>query len=202
MGSRLIAGKEQSIAIDLGKKDIYGASGFKIIYSKERSGNVITKEDAMKEVIAPVDKNSCTADGDTKAGSDRVKVKDKDANNKVSNFKVGDVVRIKDTNNYFNIAKVDADNGYLYPRSELKFDIKDGDELERVGNTGLYEYSKFKPEEPGRYLFIISNPSIGLYNKSKIIEVISHNEDSIYDKLLELEQKLEEKDLIDGEIIA
>jgi len=198
---RLVVGKRQSIMIDLGKRDIYGASGFKVIYAKEGEQPTIV-EDAMKELIAPVKANNCTADGDTAKGSDKIKVKDTDDNNKVSNFKIGDVVRVKDTDNYFTIEKVDADNGYLYPRFELDFDIKDGAELDRVGNTGVYEFRDFTPNEAGRYLFIISNPSIGLFNRSKVVEVLDHNEDSIYDKLLDLEHKLEEKDLIDGEIIA
>jgi len=199
---KLIVGKKQAIALDLGKRDIYGASGFTVLYGREGDGAPVVEHDAMKELIAPIEDNSCLADGDTPAGSDKVKVKDKDDDNKVSNFKKGDVVRIKDTNNYFYIAKVDADNGYLYPRFELEFDISDGAELERVGNTGVYQYTNFKPEKAGRYIFIIKNPSIDLMNKSKVIEVVEHNEDIIYNKLVEIEEKLEAKQLIDGEIIA
>ena len=199
---KLVAGKKQAIALDLGKRDIYGASGFTIIYAREGDDAPTIKQDAMTELIAPVEDNSCLADGDTPAGSDRVKVKDKDDDNKVSNFKVGDVVRIKDTDNYFYIAKVDADNGYLYPRFELEFDIAADAELERVGNTGVYQFKQFKPEKAGRYIFIIKNPSIGLMNKSKVVEVVEHNEDSLYEKLQEIENKLEAKDLIDGDILV
>jgi len=197
---KLVVGKEQGIAIDLGKRDVYGASGFRLNIALEGEGAVVTNAD-MQEIIVPVDENSCLADGDTKKGSDRVKVKDKDDDNKVANFKAGDVVKVKDTNNYFYIAKVDADNGYLYPRFELEFDIADGAELERVGNTGIYQYTKFKPEKPGRYLIVIDNPSIGLFNKAKIVEVVKHNEDDIYNKLENIELKIS-KLSVDGDIIV
>ena len=197
---KLVVGKEQGIAIDLGKRDVYGASGFRLNIALEGEGAVVTNAD-MQEIIVPVDENSCLADGDTKKGSDRVKVKDKDDDNKVANFKAGDVVRVKDTDNYFYIAKVDADNGYLYPRFELEFDIADGAELERVGNTGIYQYTKFKPEKPGRYLIVIDNPSIGLFNKAKIVEVVKHNEDDIYNKLENIELKIS-KLSVDGDIIV
>jgi len=199
---KLVVGKKQSIALDLGKRDIYGASGFTVLYARENDGAPTIKHDAMTELIAPVEDNNCTADGDTPAGSDKIKVKDTDDNNKVSNFNVGDVVRIKDTDNYFYIAKVDADNGYLYPRFELDFDIADGAELDRVGNTGVYQFKDFTPDKAGRYIFIIKNPSIGLMNKSKVVEVVEHNEDKLYDKLVDIENKLEEKDLIDGDILV
>ena len=197
---KLVVGKEQAIALDLGKRDVYGASGFRLNIALEGEGAVVTNAD-MQEIIVPVDENSCLADGDTKKGSDRVKVKDKDDDNKVANFKAGDVVRVKDTDNYFYIAKVDADNGYLYPRFELEFDIADGAELERVGNTGIYQYTKFKPEKPGRYLIVIDNPSIGLFNKAKIVEVVKHNEDDIYNKLENIELKIS-KLSVDGDIIV
>jgi len=197
---KLVVGKEQGIALDLGKRDIYGASGFRLNIALEGGGAVVTNAD-MQEIVIPVDENSCLADGETKKGADKVKVKDKDDDNKVSNFKAGDVVRIKDTDNYFYIAKVDADNGYLYPRFELEFDIADGAELERVGNTGIYQYTKFKPEKAGRYLVVIDNPSIGLFNKAKVVEVVEHNEDDIYNKLENIELKLS-KLSVDGDILV
>ena len=197
---KLVVGKTQSIGIDLGKRDIYGASGFRLNIVKEGGSQVVTDAD-MEEYIKPFEANNCTADGDTPKGSNRIKVKDTDDNNKVSNFKPGDVVRIKDTNNYFYIAKVDADNGYLYPRYELDFDIADGSELDRVGNTGIYQYNDFTPTEAGRYLVVIDNPSIGLFNKAKVVEVVEHNEDDIYNKLENIELKLS-KLSVDGDILV
>jgi hypothetical protein len=181
-------GQENSLTIDLSTDDIYGASGFECIYAKLGSSEqTAINSDDWNEIVKSVEDNNCTADGDTLAGSTRIKVKDTDDNNTVANFKKGDVFKVKDKDIYGYIEEVDTDNNYIIVRNPISDTIADGDELDRVGNTGIYQASLTLNEE-GIYTFVASNPSIGLQNEVLKIEVSDYE-----DKLEKILQAINNK---------
>jgi len=189
------------IAIDLGKKDIYGLDGDSFeAYYVDNDGNVVDIA-PLNEAIKPIDDPaSCKASGDTEKDNKDVAVDD------ASNFKVGMVVKIKDKEEYYYIEAIDTDNNILTFRSGLKTDLADGTEINQVGNTGIYG-TKVKIDEAGSYFFVVNNPSIGLMNKSIKVQVMQHNEDDVYgrvDRVLNKLDDLEEKlDLsVDGTLLA
>ena len=199
---------ENSVAIDIGKEDIYGLDGATFEFGYFSPDGSYTKLDNVEEKIKTVEANSCLADGDTVKGSIDIKVKDKDDNNKVSNFNKGDVIKVKDKEIYFYVENVDTDNNIITARRPISGDIADGDELDRVGNTAIYATS-FKLDEVGIYFVVISNPSINLMNRSTKIEVIEFDEDDTNKKLKNIESvvnsmndKLDVISGIDGVVIA
>ena len=176
-------GQTNNLVLDLTTDDIYGASGFECIYAKagDSTQYSINSSD-WSESIKSIDDNNCTADGDTAAGATKIKVKDTDDNNKVSNFNKGDVAKVKNKDIYFYITEVDSDNGYLYVRNPTSDDIADGDEIDRVGNTGVYGVD-VKLNDTGIWTFIVSNPSIDMENEVVKVEVSDY--DDKLDKILE-----------------
>jgi len=176
--------EKNAIVLDLSTDDLYGKSGFRGLVGKEGSNEGPQSIDSSKwsEGIRPIDNNNCTANGDTKAGATKISVKDTDDNNKVSNFNKGDVFKVKDKDIYGYIEKVDSDNGYLYVRNPITGDIADGDEIDRVGNTGVYG-CELTFDETGHYTVLVDNPSIDLQNEVLKIEVTDVN--NKIDKILD-----------------
>lgn len=203
--------KEKNIlAIDLGVRDIYGLDPTTFKFGYFNSEGVYTKIDSdnISEAIKTVEENSCLADGDTPKGNTDIKVKDKDDDNKVSNFNKGDVIKVKDKEIYFYVSKVDTDNNIISSRRPISEDIEDGDELQRVGNTGLYG-ATFSLDTEGIYFGIINNPSIDLMNRSIKIKVEKYTEKNTYQKLQDLEIKINDIDNkvdsiggVDGVVLA
>jgi len=176
--------EKNAIVLDLSTDDIYGASGFRGLVGKEGSNEGPQSIDSNKwsEVVRPIEDNNCKADGDTLAGATKIKVKDTDDNNTVANFNKGDVFKVKDKDIYGYIEKVDTDNGYLYVRNPITGDIADGDEIDRVGNTGVYS-CELTFNETGHYTVLVDNPSIDLQNEVLKIEVTDVN--NKIDKILD-----------------
>jgi len=168
-------GVQNNVTLDLSTDDLYGKTGFECVYAYAGSSTVNTVDSGeWSETIKPVDANSCTADGNTDAGTTKISVKDTNDDNKVSNFKKGDVIKVKDKDIYFYVEEVNADEGYLIARNPISGDIADGDELDRVGNTGVYGM-KIKLDDTGVVTFIVSNPSIGLENEVLTVEVSDYD---------------------------
>ena len=169
-------GVVNSLSLDLTTDDIYGANGFECIYAKAGDTTQYTiPSDNWVEIIKNVDANNCTANGDTPAGSTRIAVKDTDDNNTVANFNKGDVIKVKDKEIYFYVEDVDADNGFIYARNPISGDIADGDELDRVGNTGVYKVDITLDEE-GIWTFVVSNPTIDMENEVVKVEVSDYDD--------------------------
>lgn len=192
MSAKWKLGVKDTLAIDLGPKDIYGLNPATFEFGYFNSDGSYTKIDSddVSEIIKDVEDNSCLADGDTAKGSIDIKVKDKDDDNKVSNFNKGDVIKVKDKEIYFYVEKVDTDNNIISARRPISGDIADGDELQRVGNTGVYGAS-FAINETGIHFAIINNPSIDLLNKSTKIMVKEHTEDDTFQKVKSIESKID-----------
>jgi hypothetical protein len=189
-------GKQNTIAIDLGKDDIYGLDGatFNCFYGNP--DGTTTDVGDFSEFIKSIDSpQTCNASGDTAQGSTDIPVDD------VTGFEKGMVVKVKDKEIYFYVEAVDTDNNILTARKPISGDIADGDELDQVGNTGVYGRG-VTIDTVGIHFFVISNPSIGLMNKSTKVEVVEHDEEDIYDKLDTIEDKLDSLGGVDGVIIA
>ena len=169
-------GETNNLVLDLTTDDIYGASGFQCIYAKAGDSTQYTISSSdWSEAIKDITDNNCTADGDTAAGATKIKVKDTDDDNTVANFNKGDVAKVKDKDIFFYIEEVDSDNGYLYIRNPLSDDIADGDEIDRVGNTGIYGVD-VTLNDTGIWTFIVSNPSIDMENEVVKVEVSDYDD--------------------------
>ena len=186
------------IAIDLGKDDIYGLDGSTFnAYYIDKDGNVVNLP-TLQEGIKPIDNPaSAKAAEDVAAGSVNIPVDD------ASGFSKGMVVKVKDKDIYFYVEAVDTDNKILSARKPISGDIAKDDELDQVGNTGIYG-TKFKFTEPGEYFVIINNPSIDLMNRGIKINAVRHDEEDIYSKIEQLEDKVDalRKDDLEGIILA
>jgi len=169
-------GVQNNVTLDLSTDDLYGKDGFECIYAYAGESTVNTVDSAnWSETIKNVDANNCTANGDTDSGSTKITVKDTDDNNKVSNFNKGDVIKVKDKDIYFYVQEVNADEGYIIARNPISGDIADGDELDRVGNTGVYSVG-IQLDDTGIVTFIVSNPKIELENEVLVVEVSDYND--------------------------
>jgi len=196
-------GKQNTIGIDLGRDDIYGLDGatFNCFYGNP--DGTTTEVGDFSEFIKPIDApQTCNANGDTAKGNTDISVDD------VTGFKKGMVVKVKDKEIYFYIEAIDTDNNILTARKPISADIADGDELDQVGNTGVYGRG-VTIDTVGIHFFVINNPSVGLMNKSTKVEVKEHDEDDIYSKFDGVENKLDAIDNkldslggVDGVIIA
>ena len=196
MGAIWKKGKANTIAIDLGRDDIYGLDGatFQCFYGNP--DGTTTDVGDFAEFIKPIDDpKTCKANGDTAKGSTDIAVDD------ASGFEKGMVVKVKDKDIYFYVEAVDTDNNILTARKPISGDIADGDELDQVGNTGVYG-RLVTIDTVGIHFFVIRNPSIGLMNKSTKVEVVEHDEEDIYSKLDTIENKLDSLGGVDGVIIA
>jgi hypothetical protein len=196
MGAIWKKGKANTIAIDLGRDDIYGLDGatFQCFYGNP--DGTTTEVGDFAEFIKPIDNpQTCKANGDTTKGNTDIPVDD------VTGFEKGMVVKVKDKDIYFYVEAVDTDNNILTARKPISGDIADGDELDQVGNTGVYGRG-VTIDTVGIHFFVISNPSIGLMNKSTKVEVVEHDEEDIYSKLDTIENKLDSLGGVDGVIIA
>jgi len=154
---------ENTIEVDLGLNDIYGATGFNL-YTKYKDDTSPTKEDVeFSEVIEDIsDPISVTATEEAKKGTYEIKVDD------TSNIEVGMRFKVKDKNIYFYVSKV-TDNSVIVRRA-LSDDIAKDDELNQVGNMGIYE-AKYTPTKKGALIFVVNNPSIGLQDETAKVEV-------------------------------
>jgi len=189
-------GKPDTVAIDLGKKDIYGLDGstFQCFYGNPdgTTTDVGTFSEFVKDISDP---QSCTASGGSDKGTKDVKVDD------VTGWKVGMVAKVKDKNIYFYVEAVNTDDNILTARNALSDDIADGDEIDEVGNTGIYGTS-VTLDVLGIHFFVIRNPSIGLMNKSKKVEVVEYDDTDVINKLEDIEDKIDNLGGIDGEMIV
>ena len=189
-------GKPDTVAIDLGKKDIYGLDGstFQCFYGNPdgTTTDVGTFSEFVKDISDP---QSCTASGGSDKGTKDVKVDD------VTGWKVGMVAKVKDKNIYFYVEAVNTDDNILTARNALSDDIADGDKIDEVGNTGVYG-TNVTLDVLGIHFFVIRNPSIGLMNKSKKVEVVEYDDTDVINKLEDIEDKIDNLGGIDGEMIV
>lgn len=201
-------GTANRVGIDLGKTDVYGVASDTFQAGYFDSDNNYTAISGLTEQIKSVEANSCKANGATSKGSLDIPVEDTDDNNKVANFKKGDVIKVKDKDIYFYVENVDTNNNVITARRPISGDIADGDELDRVGNTGLYA-TNVTIDNVGVYFVVISNPTIGLLNRSAKIEVAEHTDEDIYTQMEiignvinDVNTKIDSIDGIDGIVIA
>jgi len=189
-------GKPNTVGIDLGKKDIYGLDGstFQCFYGNPdgTTTDVGTFSEFVKDISDP---QSCTASGGSDKGTKDVKVDD------VAGWKVGMVAKVKDKNIYFYVEAVNTDDNILTARNALSDDIADGDKIDEVGNTGVYG-TNVTLDVLGIHFFVIRNPSIGLMNKSKKVEVVEYDDTDVINKLEDIEDKIDNLGGIDGEMIV
>jgi hypothetical protein len=186
------------IAIDLGKDDIYGLDGSTFeAYYVDKDGNVVNLP-TFQEGIKPIDDpKSAKTTEDVEAGSVDIPVDDADG------FKKGMVINVEGTSYYYYIEKVNTDDNILTVRKPLKAQISSDTTLKQVGNTGIYG-TKFKFTDTGQYFVIINNPSIDLMNRAIKIRAVRHSDQDIYDKIEQLEDKIDalRRDDLEGIILA
>jgi len=195
MGAIWKKSKENRVAIDLGREDIYGIDGttFQCFYGNPdgTTTNVDNFEEFIKNIDSPESANSV---GDQSAGTKDINVDD------ASGWEVGFVAKIDGKDEYYYVEKVDTDNNILTFRKGLKTDLADNTAINQVGNTGVYG-TNVTIDTVGVHLFVISNPSIGLFNKSNKVEVVDYDENDVMDKLNEIEDKIDSLGAVDGVII-
>jgi len=162
---------ENTIEIDLGLSDIYGASGFNL-YTKFADEDTPTKQDVtFSELVEDIgDGLTITASGDTPKGSYTIGISD------TSKVEVGMRFKVKDKDIYFYVTQVNDDS--VNVRKATSGDIADGDEINQVGNMGIYE-AKFTPNKLGALVFMVNNPSIGLQNETAKVQVVTNLVDDV-----------------------
>jgi len=189
-------GVANSIGVDLGKDDIYGLDGdtFKCFYGNPdgTTTDVTGFSEFVKDIANPA---TCKANGDTAQGSKDIPVDD------VSGWEVGMVAKVSGKDIYFYIESIDTANNILTARKGISGDIADQDDITQVGNTGVYGAS-VTIDTTGIHFFVLSNPSIGLLNKSVKVEVVEHDDEDVMDKLEEIENKIGGLNGVDGVLLA
>ena len=158
--------KENLVTICLGSYGVYGKeSGFKLYY-RYSTDDTLTKSDVSfkeeKEDIS--DPVNVKADGDTNKGSTQIKVDD------ASDVKKGMRYKVKDKDIYFYVEDVDTDNNILTTRYKTTDDIKDGDELDQVGNTGTYS-AKLTFSSTGSIIIMVRHIDLDIDFEPTVIEV-------------------------------
>ena len=183
-----------SFAIDLGKNDIYGLVGDSFdAYYVNNAGEVVNIGD-LDEAIKPLDNPaSTTLSADVSSGDTEIPVDD------ASGFSKGMVAKVGSA--YFYVQSVDTTNNILTARAPITDSASSGDNVDQVGNTGIYG-TKVKMTEIGSYIFVINNPSIDLMNRATKIQVIRHTTSEVYDKLVDIEDKIDTIEGVEGIILA
>jgi hypothetical protein len=165
-----------TIVVDLSPNDIYAASGFNL-FTKYADETSPTKQDV--EFVEIIDNSigggGATVSADVAKGSYEIPVDD------TSWFQVGMRFKVTDADGndkgiYFYVSKV-TDTSVIARRA-LSGDITNGDKIEQVGNTGIYEAS-FTPDKLGVLTFLVNNPSIGLQNETAKAQVVSNLVDDV-----------------------
>jgi len=186
MATQWKLGVQNSVAIDLGSDDVYGATGFKCVVAntKNRDQELLTEfSEGMINIENP---QSCLCSEDT-TDTREIAVDD------VTGWEVGMVAKVKDKEIYFYVQSIDADNNILTARKTITDTIAKDDEIDQVGNTGLYG-ATFTPDLIATYHFLISNPSIDLLNEVARVEVVEHNKDDIFKKLEDIEKQIDSQE--------
>jgi hypothetical protein len=165
-----------TIVVDLSPNDIYAASGFNL-YTKYADETSPTKQDiTFTEIIEEIESAvSANVNADVAKGSYKIPVDD------TSNIEVGMRFKVTDSDGndkgiYFYVSKV-TDSSVIARRA-LSADVANGDKIEQVGNTGIYEAS-FTPNKLGVLTFLVNNPSIGLQNETAKAQVVSNLVDDV-----------------------
>jgi len=157
---------ENTIEIDLGIKDVYGAEDGFILFTKFQDESVPTRQNiAFNELIEDIDTPvSVSTTVDVTVGDVEIPVDD------TSSVEVG--MRFSDGGlNIFYVEAVRSDS--IVIRRGLKADIASGTTLTQVGNLGIYE-AKFTPNKTGALVFLVSNPAIGLQNETAKVQVVNN----------------------------
>lgn len=185
MATKWKVGVQNSVAIDLGNDDIYGATGFKcVVNAKNKNQEVLTDfSEGMVKIDNP---QSATCSEDTTDTRD-IPVDD------VTGWEVGMVAKVKDKNIYFYVQSIDTDNNILTARKTVTDTIAKDDEIDQVGNTGLYG-ALYIPNIVTTHYFLISNPSIDLLNEVARVEVVEHTDDDVFKKLEDIEKQLDSQE--------
>ena len=165
-----------TIVVDLSPNDVYNASGFNL-YTKYADETSPTKQDVtFAEIVEDIENAvSATVNADVAKGSYEIPVDD------TSNIEVGMRFKVTDSDGndkgiYFYVSKV-TDSSVIARRA-LSGDVANGDKIEQVGNTGIYEAS-FTPDKLGVLTFLVNNPSIGLQNETAKAQVVSNIVDDV-----------------------
>ena len=194
---------ENKLGFDLGKDDIYGIepSSWEVYYTNNDGS--ITAIDGLTEVIKPIESAATTTVSASEIGNKVIEVED------TTDFAVGMVINVKDTDMFFYIDEVTESS--LVVRKPVTEDINDK-ELKQVGNTGFYSNIAVMSEVGQRFL-VINNPSLGIMNRMTKIDVIDTDDNDVVNTIEEkyklLKDKLDiidadmlRKDDVDGEIIV
>lgn len=162
---------ENTIEIDLGSKDVYGAEDGFVLFTKFQDESAPTKQtisfsELVEEIASPV---SVSTTADLSAGAVTIPVDD------TSNISAG--MRFSDgSSNIFYVEVVGTDS--IVIRRGLKADIANDTTLTQVGNLGIYE-AKFTPTKTGALVFLVSNPTIGLQNETAKVQVVNDLVDDV-----------------------
>jgi len=194
MAAEWKVGVYNTFAIDLGKDDIYGLAGGSFdAYYVNNDGEVVNIGD-LDEAIKPLDNPaSTTLSADVSNGDTEIPVDD------ASGFSKGMVVKVGE--NYIYVQSVNTDDNILTARRPLKQSANSGDNVDQVGNTGIYG-TKIKMTTTGSFIFVVNNPTIDLMNKAKKIQVINNTTSDVYNKLLDIEEKIDTIEGVEGVILA
>jgi len=140
--------EENILTVDLNTYGIYGKKDNFTLYYKYKDDDKLTKSNvSFDEVLEDIgDGTSCKVQEDS-AGKE-IKVDD------VSNLDIGMRMKVKDKDTYLYIEDLDTDNNIIYTRYKVK--VNKDDELNQVGNTGIYQ-AKLKFSTVGKIILLVRN---------------------------------------------
>ena len=140
--------EENILTVDLNTYGIYGKKDNFTLYYKYKDDDKLTKSNiSFDEVLEDIgDGTSCTVQEDS--SDKKIKVDD------VSKLDIGMRMKVKDKDIYLYIEDLDTDNNIIYTRYKVK--VSKDDELDQVGNTGIYQ-AKLKFSTVGKLILLVRN---------------------------------------------
>ena len=163
-----------TVTIDLGPYDVYGATGFQLHYKLKGDTNTTDSGELWAEVThdiqAPV---TFDTNGITPIGSATIEAVT------TTGIAIGQVYKAGAV--YVYISGISGTT--LTLRRLTTSEIAGGTTFTQVGNTGIYETS-LTLGTLGQYTLLISNPSVGLMNEATKVEVVANTIDDVAGQIL------------------
>ena len=194
--------EKNNITIDLSVYGIYGKEDSFDLFYKYLDDDKLTKsDDSFKELLEDIGDGITTkVSKDTDPGSTKLALDD------TSNITKGMRFKIKDKDIWMYV--IDVDDTYIYLRQPLSAEVKKGNEINQVGNTGAYEIQT-KFSNPGIITILVQAIEIELDFDISKIKVVDKSAEDILNLMNQIETgKMEIKDNKlkyynnDGDVIA
>jgi hypothetical protein len=167
--------KDNEIIIDLNSYSIYNKQdNFKLFYKYQGDNTLNSYDTDFSEIIEEV--NDLTINATTNSNDNKVYVDD------VSDVEVGMRFKVKDKEIYFFVEDIDTDNNIIYTRYPINDLIQKDDEINRVGNTGIYQ-TIMNLDKVGKVLIYPRNDIDNIDIDVLFVEVAEKNEISKIDEL-------------------